>query len=62
MAHFSSEDKRLLENLSVLVPLVGAGPPEGKVVATVGRLYIDTDSTTLWIKGSASGSEGWELQ
>ena len=59
MAHFSSEEQELLNKLVNSSPISGKGTPEGKVVAHIGRLYIDIEGLKLWIKGPGSGSEGW---
>lgn len=41
---------------------VGAGSPEGVLVAKVGTLYLRTDGgalTTLYVKESGTGNTGW---
>jgi hypothetical protein len=41
---------------------IGAGAPEGVIVAPVGSLYLRTDggtSTTLYVKTSGTGNTGW---
>jgi microcystin-dependent protein len=39
----------------------GAGNPNGKQSATVGALYIDTDSRGIYYKATGSDSYGWQL-
>lgn len=38
---------------------VGTGNPNGNQIASVGALYIDTTSTSLYYKGSGSDAYGW---
>lgn len=42
-------------------PLTGSGSPEGVVVATPGRWYVDTDTvgTGIYLKESGEGDTGW---
>lgn len=42
-------------------PLKGSGSPEGVVTASVGRWYVDTDSTGtgIYLKESGDGNTGW---
>lgn len=42
-----------------VAPLSGTVDPEGAVVASPFRFYINTTTHTLWIKESGSGSTGW---
>jgi hypothetical protein len=46
---------------AVKPPLVGSGSPEGVVIATVGRWYVDTDTTGtgIYLKESGEGDTGW---
>lgn len=46
---------------AVKPPLVGSGSPEGVVTATVGRWYVDTDTTGtgIYLKESGEGDTGW---
>lgn len=46
---------------AVKPPLVGSGSPEGVVVATIGRWYVDTDSvgTGIYLKNTGEGDTGW---
>lgn len=46
---------------AVKPPLVGSGSPEGVIVATVGRWYVDTDTvgTGIYLKESGEGDTGW---
>ncbi|MBB04064.1 MAG: hypothetical protein CML03_00830 [Pseudooceanicola sp.] len=37
----------------------GNGSPEGAIVATKGKFYIDESATELYIKTTDSGSTGW---
>lgn len=37
----------------------GSGTPEGVVTASVGSLWLQTDSGTIWRKGSGTGNTGW---
>ena len=44
--------------------VVGEGFPEGKVVAPIGTIYVDTQVTNgalRWIKKSGSGNTGWVI-
>lgn len=44
------------------LPLRGTVHPEGNIVAPVGRLYIRTEGgagTTLYVKESGTGADGW---
>ena len=44
--------------------IVGEGFPEGKVVAPIGTIYVDTQVTNgalRWIKKSGSGNTGWVI-
>ncbi len=38
----------------------GEGSPEGNVEATLGTFYIDSETSSLYIKTSETGSNGWE--
>lgn len=46
---------------AVKPPLVGSGSLEGVVIATVGRWYVDTDSsgTGIYLKNTGEGDTGW---
>jgi len=46
---------------AVKPPLTGSGSPEGVIVSTVGRWYVDTDSagTGIYLKESGEGDTGW---
>lgn len=46
---------------AVKPPIVGSGSPEGVVIATVGRWYVDTDTagTGIYLKESGEGDTGW---
>ena len=46
---------------SVKPPIIGSGSPEGVIVASVGKWYVDTDSagTGIYLKESGDGSTGW---
>jgi hypothetical protein len=50
--------------VSNIPPLVGSGSPEGVVVASVGRWYVDTDSlgTGVYLKESGDGDTGWQAR
>lgn len=39
--------------------LTGAGSPEGKQAATIGKLYLDFVAQTLYYKGVGSDATGW---
>jgi hypothetical protein len=40
--------------------MTGVVSPEGSIAAAKGTLYVDRTNATLYMKVSASGSEGWE--
>jgi hypothetical protein len=46
---------------AVKPPLVGSGSPDGVVVASIGRWYVDTDSagTGIYLKNTGEGNTGW---
>lgn len=46
---------------AVKPPLTGSGSPESSVVASVGRWYVDTDSsgTGIYLKNTGEGNTGW---
>lgn len=48
-----------LDLLDPLIPLHGAGSPEGSVTSTPGDLYRDTTNGVLYVKASGSGNTGW---
>ena len=52
------EVTNLLNNLE---PLVGSGTPEGSVVASVGRWFVDQDTvgTGIYLKETGTGDTGW---
>lgn len=39
----------------------GAGTPEGRILREKGALYIDTNTSSLYVKDSVSGNTGWIL-
>ena len=39
----------------------GAGNPNGRQVATIGALYIDTNTRSIYYKAAGSDSYGWQL-
>lgn len=44
--------------------LTGTGTPNGRIDGTLGQTYIDKNNTNgalKWIKGTASGNQGWEV-
>lgn len=45
-------------------PLTGSGSPEGVEVASVGRWYVDTDTTGtgIYLKEAGDGNTGWQLR
>ena len=45
-------------------PLTGSGSPEGVVTASVGRWYVDTDSsgTGIYLKEAGDGNTGWQAR
>jgi hypothetical protein len=46
-------------------PLTGTGTPEGSVVASVGRWYVDTSAaagTGIYFKETGDGDTGWVLR
>lgn len=50
--------------MDALVPIYGTGFPNGVIVGTPGRIYIDTAVTngaSSWIKKSGSGNTGWSV-
>lgn len=52
----------LVRQLQGSIPLVGKGSPENVVVASPGRLYVNTNggtNTTLYVKESGTASSGW---
>lgn len=50
--------------LSSVEPIVGSGSPEGAIVASVGRWYVDADSsgTGIYLKESGDGDTGWQAR
>ena len=49
---------------AVKPPLTGSGSPEGVIVATSGRWYVDstTVGTGIYLKESGEGNTGWVLR
>ena len=47
---------------AVKPPLTGSGSPEGVIVASIGRWYVDTDAagTGIYLKESGNGDTGWQ--
>lgn len=48
--------------LNQLQPAFGSGSPEGVLVASVGKIYIDTGAASgsgLYIKETGDGNTGW---
>jgi len=61
----SPVNKSYVDNLLPIESFVGTGSPEGKVVAPVGSIYVDSASTNgaiRWVKTSATGSTGWSVE
>lgn len=50
-------DKSYLDNFIIR----GSGVPEGNVVAARGTLYLDTEASSLYIKTTMTGNDGWKL-
>jgi len=47
---------------AVSPPLTGSGSPEGVIIASAGRWYVDTASaagTGIYFKQSGEGNTGW---
>jgi hypothetical protein len=47
---------------AVKPPLSGSGSPEGVIIATIGRWYVDTGAsagTGIYFKESGEGDTGW---
>lgn len=42
-------------------PLTGSGTPEGFLVASVGRWYVDTTADVTYFKKTGDGNTGWAL-
>lgn len=51
----------ITERVNFLVPLSGTGSPEGVVVSSPRRLYIDTATNNLYFKLTGDGDTGWVL-
>ena len=49
---------------AVKPPLTGTGSPEGVIIATTGRWYVDTAAvgTGIYLKESGEGNTGWVLR
>lgn len=41
--------------------VIGAGSPEGVIVASPGRMYMDELTGELWVKHTGEGNTGWNL-
>jgi hypothetical protein len=41
--------------------VLGAGSPEGAVVASPGREYMNSTTGELWLKHTGDGNTGWRL-
>lgn len=40
--------------------LEGSGSPEGVVVAPVGKKYVDTSASDIYMKATNGGNTGWK--
>lgn len=61
----SMAEKSYVDGLVPLGSFIGTDSPEGKVVAPVGSIYVDSASTNgaiRWVKTSATGSTGWSVE
>jgi len=43
------------------IALSGSGLPEGNIEAPIGTFYVNTNDSTVYIKTTISGSNGWQL-
>jgi hypothetical protein len=47
------------EAVNNLPPLTGTGNPEGAIIASVRRWFVDTDSGAVYFKKTGDGDTGW---
>lgn len=50
----------IIERLDFLETAFGSGSPEGVLVASVGKRYIDKDVDIEYYKKSGEGATGWQ--
>jgi hypothetical protein len=59
---FNTWMEQITEAVNNIAPLTGTGTPEGSVVASVGRWYVDTNAvagTGIYFKETGDGDTGW---
>lgn len=51
------------EAVNNIAPLTGTGSPEGVIIASVGRWYVDTGASPadIYFKATGDGDTGWVL-
>jgi|GEM_PF-2888572 len=53
---------QITEAVNNTPPLTGSGTPEGNIIASVGRWYVDTSAavgTGIYFKETGDGDTGW---
>ena len=49
------------EAVNNLQPLTGTASPEGSIIASPGRWFVDTSAADIYFKSSGDGDTGWLL-
>lgn len=54
---------QITEAVNNTPPLTGSGTPEGSVIASVGRWYVDTNASPadIYFKATGDGDTGWVI-
>ncbi len=56
---------QVTDQLNVTPPATGSGSPEGVIIASIGRWYVDTAAvvgTGIYFKETGDGDTGWVLR